>query len=145
MVFINELNLRLKKINFHKTHQDLSLRASSPESQTACGQNKCSCMLNRGLWEEFCTRVHTHVHISICVVENGSLKDKTSSTLTATEMQVYFSWQLYQQGDFFCKCNAKTSDAHNVSLYTVDECIGGRWSLLSRCVLAVSVFVEEAY
>lgn len=46
---------------------------------------------------------------------------------------------------FFCKCNAKNCDTHNVSLHTVEECRGSRLSLISSRVLAVSVFVEEAY
>lgn len=69
----------------------------------------------------------THIHIRICVVENGSLKDKTSSTLTATEKCKFTSRGTFiNKKIFFCKCNAKNSDTHDVSLHTGDECIGGR-------------------
>ena len=90
-------------------------------------------MFNRGLREEFCTRV-THIYtISVCAVggekKNGSLKDKQApSTLTATEMQVYVLLvallSMRRFLFFFAKCNAKNSDTHNVSLHTVEECRG---------------------
>lgn len=37
------------------------------------------------------------------------------------------------------------NDTYNVLLDTVGECAVGRPSLLSSCVLVVTVFVEEAY
>lgn len=101
-----------------------SLRASSPESQTACGQSKCSCMFNRGLWEEFCTHVHTLLYIyTVCVVKKR-----------LTQRQNILNFDCHRNASlllvallltrFFCKCNAKNSDTHNVSQWRNVEEIG---------------------
>lgn len=64
--------------------------------------------------------------------------------LTATELQVYFLWHFYPQG-LFSFANAMQKTMTPTMYHTVEECRGRRRSLLSKSVLVVSIFVEEAH
>lgn len=114
------------------------LRASSFESQAACGRKRCSCMLNRGLREEFCTHVHTHLYLYVW--------SKTAhSKTTLPQLQLPQKCKCTSRGafkDFFCcKCNAKNNDIHDVSLHTVEECRGGRRSMRKKlCTSCTGIY-----
>lgn len=82
-------------------------------------------MFNRGLREEFCTRV-THMYtISVCAVgKRKRLTQRQAGTLNfdchrnaslRTSRGAFIDEEIF----FFAKCNAKDSDTHNVSLHTV--------------------------
>lgn len=87
----------------------------------------------------------THIYVYICVVENGSLKDKDTLNSDCHRNASLRLVALLLTRRFFCKCNAKNSDSHNASLHTVEECKGGRGSLLCNRVLVIAVFVEDAF